>query len=182
MIKVLLISTLTLLMMSCSSVPKSIDGEFKPVSLSQAKDSNMPMKVRWGGVVARVENQSDQSIIEVVAKPLSHAARPQEGDVSGGRFLAVVPQFIDPVIYEQGREVTFVGELIETIEGKIGETKYIYPVLKVSGHHLWKKRSEIKEVHHIGFSYWPPFPHRYYYYPHWPHYPKGKETKPNKDK
>ncbi|PWK49978.1 Slp family lipoprotein [Pleionea mediterranea] len=157
----------------CNTVPKSLQGDYKPVTLAEArKTEGSSVKVRWGGVIARVDNQERQSVIEIVAKPLMSSSRPRDVDTSGGRFLAIVPDFVDPVVYEKGREVTVVGELSDMVEGKIGEMKYWFPVVRTTSHHLWKKRSEVKQVHHWGTSFWPIFPHRYYYHPHWRYYPR----------
>ncbi|NVJ50796.1 MAG: Slp family lipoprotein [Gammaproteobacteria bacterium] len=149
----------------CSHIPSAIDGEFPSISVAAARAGSEPQSVRWGGVIAKVSNQEQQSIIEIVAKPLGRSARPQESDTSGGRFLAVINDFIDPVIYEQGREITVVGQLSEAVSGKVGEMTYLFPVVQVSGHHLWQKRQEIQEVRYWGPSYWPIVP--YHYHHHW---------------
>ncbi|WP_144394904.1 Slp family lipoprotein [Pleionea sediminis] len=159
----------------CSMVPHEIKGDYTPVTLEQARKDHQSSKVRWGGVIAKVRNQEQESVIEIVAKPLSSSARPLNVDASGGRFLAVIPNFVEPVVYKQGREITVVGTLSDMVEGKIGEMKYDFPVVRVISHHLWKKRQEVKQVHYWGASFWPVFPHRYYYHPHW-HYYKGKKV------
>lgn len=167
---------------ACNTIPQPIQGEYKPLSVQQARNLESSPKVRWGGVIAKVDNQNNQSVIEIVAKPLGSSARPKDVDASGGRFLAIVPEFIDPVVYEKGREITVVGQLSDMIEGKVGDMTYMYPVVRVTGHYLWKKRPLVKEVHYWGATYWPVFPHRYYYHPHWHFHPihKGKKPQPNK--
>lgn len=156
------------LLSGCVSVPSAVQGDFPPLSIQQARQGEIKQSVRWGGVIAKVSNEEQQSVIEIVAKPLSSSSRPIDKDQTGGRFLAILPEFVDPLIYEKGREITVVGQLSEVIEGKVGEMKYLYPVVIVTGHYLWQPRSEMKEYHYIGPSYWP---YPYYYYPHWRFHP-----------
>jgi len=165
--KVLIFISGLIVLTGCNTVPQPISGEYNNLTVGAARSESQPVKVRWGGVIAKVSNQDDQSTIEIVAKPLNRSARPEDVDATGGRFLAVVPEFIDPVIYKQGREITVVGELSKSIEGKVGEMKYVYPVVVVSGHYLWKERPQYQEVHYYGPSYWPVIPYHYYHYPHW---------------
>lgn len=179
--KRLILAVATVALISgCNIVPHTIQGDYQPVTLKQARNMNDSAQVRWGGVIAKVRNQERESVIEIVAKPLSSSARPRDLDASGGRFLAIIPDFIDPVVYKKGREITVVGNLSDMIDGKIGEMKYVFPVVRVTGHHLWKKRAEVKEVHYWGASFWPTFPHRYYYHPHWHYYKKGAKAPMNK--
>jgi outer membrane lipoprotein len=167
-------------MTACNTVPQTIQGNYQPLSVQEARALKDSPMVRWGGIIAKVENQNNQSVIEIVAKPLNASARPEDVDASGGRFLAIIPDFIDPVVYEKGREITVVGQLSDMIEGKVGEMNYLYPVVRVTGHYLWKKRPLVKEVHYWGATYWPAFPHSYYHYPHWRYFPinKGSKEKP----
>jgi outer membrane lipoprotein len=180
MLRVGLIVIICLFAVGCNTVPKSIQGDYQPLSVQQARELKESPMVRWGGVIAKVDNQASQSVIEIVAKPLDSSARPRDVDASGGRFLAIIPEFIDPMVYQKGREITVVGQLSDMIEGKVGDMTYLYPVVRVSGHYLWKKRPLVTEVHYWGATFWPPFPYRYYYSPHWRHFPinKGSKSKP----
>ena len=119
------------------------------------------LTVRWGGVIVAVENEAEQSLVQVVARPLSSSARPQETDQSAGRFLARISGFIDPVDYAAGREITIVGELEGIEQRNIGAYRYTYPVVRVKSHYLWPLRP-------------PPLPDPYYYSPfYYPWYPYG---------
>jgi len=63
-------------------------------------------KVRWGGSVEQLENQAQETWLEIVERPLDDNGRPRESDQSGGRFIAKVAGFLDPVIYTRGRDIT----------------------------------------------------------------------------
>lgn len=121
--------------------------------------------VRWGGVIAGVENQADGSVVEVVSRPLSDTARPEESDETAGRFLVEIKQFIDPVVYATGREFTVVGTVNGVERRKIGAYDYLFPVVQASGYYLWPKRlPPVREPCCYGPFYpWPyyapPFPY-----------------------
>ncbi|WP_127346943.1 Slp family lipoprotein [Pseudidiomarina mangrovi] len=93
---------------------------------------------RWGGVIAEIRNTDDGTEIEVVNFPLRGYGRPQVGDNSDGRFRAVLPSFVDPVVYARGKSVTFMGTVAASVEGKINDYSYTFPVLNVTGKYLWK--------------------------------------------
>lgn len=151
-----------------------------PESITTAEDTNLVTyqmvkkdltnhhgkKARWGGIIANIENKADVTVIEIVNLTLSYQARPKDVENSDGRFLAYYQGFLDPVIYKKGRQVTVLGDVLAPIEGEIGEKKYLYPVLKVDGFHLWKKVEKVDLRLRSDFSnnYW----HNYPYYPRQP--------------
>ena len=57
--------------------------------------------------------------------------------LSGGRFLAVVPGFLDPVDYRQGQAITVSGSIDGIDVRPLGETAYDYPKVSVVDHQLW---------------------------------------------
>ncbi len=61
--------------------------------------------VRWGGLIARVDNQREETTLEIVEQPLDERGRPVADDESGGRFFARIPGFLDPAIYAVGRSI-----------------------------------------------------------------------------
>src|SRR5690625_1718436 len=81
-----------LLVAGCASVPHSLDvplAEPAP-ELSQVQsqpDRFTGQTVRWGGTIVGVQNNSDGSLIEVVARPLQSNSRPNENGMTPGRVL-----------------------------------------------------------------------------------------------
>jgi len=115
--------------------------------------------VRWGGTIARIENQAgQQTLLEIVSRPLNGAGRPLHNDRSDGRFLALVPRFLDPEIVKVGRDVTVLGELTALNSGKIGETVYQFPLLKVKDFRYWRKQVAVQPTH---YPYWSLYPYPY---------------------
>ncbi|PIP80722.1 MAG: hypothetical protein COW84_03665 [Gammaproteobacteria bacterium CG22_combo_CG10-13_8_21_14_all_40_8] len=153
---------------SCASaIPDVINQPIQqPVLLSQVQQdiqSYQGTSIRWGGIIAKVENKANETWIEIVAKNLDFKARPEEDDATSGRFIIKINEFVDPLIYEQKREVTVYGQISGVIEGKIGEHAYQFPVVEVLGHHLWPiRKPKSQRDLFIPVSYWGPM----YYYPY----------------
>ncbi|MFT6329690.1 MAG: outer membrane lipoprotein [Bermanella sp.] len=107
-------------------------------------------KARWGGEIVSVENKKDYSEIEILQYPSNQYGKPRTNLDSAGRFKVQVTGFIDPLVFEKGRLITFLGELGDPTEGIIGEQAYVYPVLLASGYYMWK---ETEEYQVSGFYY-----------------------------
>ena len=134
----------SLFLVACvSQVPELIrEAPKSDLSLSQARAGSAPTgaQIRWGGTIAKVENRRDDTLIEIVERPLNGEGRPTDGDRSSGRFLARIGGFVDPAVYESGREITVVGTLADAVTRKIGEYAYRFPVVDVAHHYLWPQR------------------------------------------
>lgn len=119
-------------------------------------------QIRWGGTIARIENKESETWIEIVDKELRRNGQPLETDRSKGRFIARIVGFLDPVIYEKGRQITVAGVLEKPVVSRIGEFTYLFPVVKVDNHYLWEIKPEV--VYHEPLPYWyydPWFPYRH---------------------
>jgi outer membrane lipoprotein len=152
----------------CAVVPDSIDvGEnttlvaFEDVSTSianadpsaAARSLDAGKKARWGGKIVSVVNKKDASEIEVVFFPEDRLGKPKTGMPSVGRFKAVVEGFVDPLVFEQGRLITVVGDVGDTHTGIIGEQEYTYPTLNAMGYYMWKETTDVNiEIDTFAFS------------------------------
>ena len=94
-------------------------------------------EVQWGGVVNQVENREGATWIEVIERPLNSNGQPVTSSLSGGRFLAVVPGFLDPTDYRKGRAITVSGNIQGIDIRPFGDTSYDYPKVSVADHQLW---------------------------------------------
>ncbi len=117
--------------------------------------------VRWGGSIERLENHAQETWIEIVERPLDSQGRPRESDRSGGRFIAKVAGFLDPVIYTRGRDISVAGSVDGDITRKIGEFEYRYVLVKVDTEHLWAPSTPAPVMYYDPFWYDP-------WYPYWP--------------
>ncbi|HGG60215.1 MAG TPA: Slp family lipoprotein [Gammaproteobacteria bacterium] len=136
-----------LLLGGCASnLPKPIaDKPAHTVPLKQARqdiEANKGVEVRWGGTVASVRNFPQRSEVEVVSRPLYANGRPKDSDQSDGRFIAVVRGFIDPDVYQKGRQVTVHGVIDGAQSGKIDAHDYRYPRVDADTLYLWPKLRE----------------------------------------
>jgi outer membrane lipoprotein len=107
--------------------------------LSKNPDTYKGKWVMFAGVIAASKTEKDgSSYIEIVQKPAESGGRPLRTDQTGGRFIAVSKQFLDPAIYARGREITVVGEVAGMSVRPLGEIAYRYPLLTVEALHLWE--------------------------------------------
>lgn len=67
--------------------------------------------VLWGGVMISTDVYPDGSYIKVLENKLNSETRPENLDMSSGRFIAYNSGFLDPAIYKEGREITIIGEI-----------------------------------------------------------------------
>lgn len=91
-----------------------------------------------GGIIATVKNAKDGSQLEVVNFELDSGEIPNTASRSGGRFLAVTPEFLDPLVFKKGRPVTIFGEIKGKKTQELDETDYTYPVVAIRELYLWE--------------------------------------------
>ncbi len=115
--------------------------------------------VKLGGIIANTRNTKEGTELEIVQFKLGSDDIPDESSASGGRFLAVTPEFLDNMIYKTERPVAIVGELKGLKSQPLGETEYTYPVISIKEIHVWKK-SDL-------YPYPPPYYYDPFYYPYW---------------
>lgn len=135
-------------------------------SLTQAKQNIERFTgrgIRWGGMIAGVENLAEQTQIEIVARELDSRGRPLVSDNSPGRFIAILPGFLDPAIYSTKRQITIHGKLKSSKYKQIGDLSYNYPVVEADSHVLWAPRQS--NPRHPIYGPYGPFG-RYGYYRH----------------
>lgn len=172
----LLFLTTALLLGGCVAVPDSVQvPENTPLVAYQqvvaAPDAQKDKMARWGGVIANIENKSNQTQLDVVYYPLRAYGRPIIGKESIGRFRVYVDGFLDPMVYQKGRTMTFSGNIQGIEEGLVGEHQYQYPTLQAKGYYLWE---DIDRIEIETISVWPHhrygFGHPFYGWSHWPFY------------
>ncbi|MGN4979891.1 Slp family lipoprotein [Aeromonas dhakensis] len=156
-----------LLLGACSSVPQEL--AYEPanqlVTYQPALAGLEGKPARWSGVISSVHNKADQSVIEVVYLPLKSNGVPEQTEQSPGRFLAIMQGFVDPTLYAKGRSLTVLGTIAQPVDSQIGEHKYRFSVLKVTGSKLWPPVKEV-EVCYMDPYFYDPF-----YDPYWPRRP-----------
>ena len=95
--------------------------------------------VRWGGTIIETANRENVTRLTVLGRPLYKDGEPKYSDDSAGRFIAIVPTFLDPTLYAADRQVTVTGVFAGTEAGQVGEHTYVYPVVNAAAWHLWPR-------------------------------------------
>jgi len=166
-----LLAGAALLQACTSNVPEAIrTPPPREVTVAEARaqpDALQGADVRWGGVIAAVENAREETRIEVVSRPLSRSGRPESGDRSDGRFLARFQGFLDPAVYAEGRELTVRGPLTGVVTREIGAYPYRFPVVDVQVHRLWEPLPEYDPFLYDPYWYRPWYADPWYPYPWW---------------
>ena len=143
-------------------IRKEIEKDISFEQLRKDPDAFIGKIVLLGGEIIKTQNKKDGTELEILQKRLDIWSRPRDEDRTGGRFIVIVSDFLDPVIYHEGRKITVAGEVIGKTVRKLGEVDYQYPVLKAKEVHLWRDYTER--------IYYYPYPVWYYwdyYYLHW---------------
>lgn len=152
---------LTMMITGCvSHVPEnirtSVPGSPVLSDIRSEVENYFGARVRWGGQIISTNNKRDESQVEIVARELLSSGRPEQRDYSPGRFFAMIPGYVDPAIYSEGREITVYGVLTESVVANIGEYPYRYPLVRVEQHHLWQPLVERRYPHHYHpwYDHW----------------------------
>ena len=143
--RLIIISAWLLLIMflpGCSSkIPPEI--RQKPLNspnvaqVREQLESHLSNNVRWGGIIVSTQNNKNSSRLTVVSLPLNSSGKPKRSDSSSGRFLAVVKEFLEPMVYSRDRQITVTGSIVGTESQKVGDFLYEYPVVEVNHYYLW---------------------------------------------
>ncbi|MDO6427855.1 Slp family lipoprotein [Thalassotalea sp. 1_MG-2023] len=187
--RIIALSLLTWLTAACVHIPEklSVADDASLTNFEQAKSQENALKgsvARWGGVIAKVNNEADRTVIEVVHFDLKGSTRPKVKDETKGRFKVIYSGLLDPVIYKEGRSITAIGRIGDLTEGKIGEHSYQYPTLVADYVHLWKEVKQVDiRVEHYPHWYTPSLWHYANPYYHRPIYRRvNSPTKTNATK
>lgn len=133
-------------------------------------DAFIGADVRWGGVITRVDNGAEKTLIEIVRHELRGDGSPIRGGKSDGRFIASFDRFLDPAVYEAGRRLTVVGAIDGSIQRPIGEYDYRFPVVVVEGSYLWQAAEFSAPSVYPGpwwyYDPWYPYPYPYPFHRH----------------
>jgi len=108
-----------------------------PVDVQQAPERYSGATIVWGGRIVGFDNLEDRSEVEVVAFPLDRDQQPLTDAPSEGRFLLVLPGYVEALDYEVGRHLSVHGTLAGTRVGRVQEHVYVYPLVRGEHVHVW---------------------------------------------
>jgi outer membrane lipoprotein len=132
---------LCLVLTACSSLPPTIENPpafdlaYSYAVQDPARYKNM--SVRWGGVIAEVDNEQNASLVQVLLYPLNSYGRPMLDEQPQGRFVIKSSQFLDPLVYSKNSEITVAGSLTGSINRTIGKKTMMLPLVLSNTLYLW---------------------------------------------
>jgi outer membrane lipoprotein len=121
-------------------------------ALLQDPEQYLQKTVMFGGEIIQTRAEAHETWVEVLQKPLDRQNRPEDSDVSHGRFFVLFQGFQDPAIYAPGRKISVIGEVQGKRVEKIRELDYVYPVLLSRESHLWRPESTGGPFFHFGIG------------------------------
>ena len=131
---------------------READPEITFQVLLQDPDRHKGKVVLLGGEIVTTTVKEGETWVEVLQKPLDSDQKPEDTDVSYGRFLVHFRDFRDPAIYAGERKITVLGQ----VQGKkvmpLKEMDYTYPVLIPLESHLWKPETKSGPFFHFGIG------------------------------
>ncbi|HKV65783.1 MAG TPA: Slp family lipoprotein [Rhodanobacteraceae bacterium] len=126
------------------TAPSSVNATPQQVATSPANFRNL--QVVWGGSVISVHNLADHSEVEILAYPLDASQRPRLKEPATGRFIAIVPGFVEPMNYPPGSLVTLRGTLDGARSGEVGQAGYTFALVHSEAMHRWTP-DEMRQGH-----------------------------------
>jgi len=120
--------------------------------------------VKVGGIIAATRNSGEGSQVEVVQFKLGWLDDiPDESYPSGGRFLAVTPDYLDNMVYKSGRPVAIIGEVKGEQTLPLDKIVYSYPVIAISEIHVWRAEDVYPDRNSYP-NYYDPLYNPYWWY------------------
>lgn len=118
--------------------------------------------VRWGGLVAEVRNDELFSEVTMVQFPLTRFGKPISTQPSSGRFMVRSASFLDPVIFEKGALVTYIGKVDSSVLIKVDQKTITVPVITLIQSHTWPENygergrpyNPKQDARFIGYGYY----------------------------
>jgi outer membrane lipoprotein len=104
------------------------------------------------GTIIEAKNLREGTRLEILHYPTDSQGRPRTDASSSGRFLVLVPEYLETAVYRPGRAITVAGEVTGRRELPLGETTYRYPVFVPRELHLWQEGDGMPRLH-FGFGF-----------------------------
>lgn len=108
-----------------------------PFEVAAEPERYADAEVIWGGMILGVDNRETQTEVSVLAYPLDSAQRPVPEAGTRGRFIVVLPGYVERHDYPDGLFVTLVGRVNGTRAGQVGEHAYVFPLVEAAHVHRW---------------------------------------------
>ncbi|MGH8126525.1 MAG: Slp family lipoprotein [Rhodanobacteraceae bacterium] len=148
--RVLLVLALSGAIAACAPAPLYKTGPSSvtatPRQVATSPGNFHGLDVVWGGRVVSVHNFANHSEIEILAYPLDSSQRPRLNAPATGRFIALVPGFVDPMNFPENSLVTLRGTLAGARSGTVGQAGYTFALMHSDALHHWTAE-EMRQGH-----------------------------------
>ncbi|MEO8461340.1 MAG: Slp/YeaY family lipoprotein [Dokdonella sp.] len=108
-----------------------------PRDVAAAPERYANADVIWGGKILAVRNRPESTDIEIVAFPLDRGQRPDRSAPSEGRFVVVLPGYVEANDYPASRYLTVHGHVTGSRVATIDERNVVFPLVRADDLHLW---------------------------------------------
>ncbi|GJL69251.1 MAG: hypothetical protein NPIRA06_18860 [Nitrospirales bacterium] len=124
-------------------IPETLQNQIDPAltfsQVIQHPGSYQGKMLLLGGEVLSVKRLKEGTRLEVLQLPLDEYQRPLVTRTdSQGRFIAMEKAFLDPAMFPPDTLITIVGEVTESIAGKLDEMDYQFPAVVIKDLYVWK--------------------------------------------
>lgn len=143
---------------ACATGPRfdrdRFDDAIAPAQAAREAEQLQGTGMLWGGIIVNTRNLETGSEMEILAYPLDRNQRPDISRTPLGRFLASTEDYLESVDYSEGRLITVAGPLAGTLEGRVGEARYVYPVVETGPGemHLWPVDARMRSDPRFSFG------------------------------
>jgi outer membrane lipoprotein len=110
-----------------------------PYTVVEAPERWMDHPVLWGGMILEVKNFERHTEIEMLAYPLDRKQAPRLELADEGRFIAILPGYVESRDYPAGRFMTLIGRITGERRGSLRNAPYVWPEVAVERQHLWPR-------------------------------------------
>ena len=143
MLKIFLVLILTSVLLSCASTPSfdvsDVDRALTPADVIDKPELKLGKIALWGGTILGLKNLKESTQIEMLAYPLDSSHRPRLEEKTLGRFIIQHQGYLEPEVFTQGKQLSVVGEVGQSVTGKIGDSDYTYPLIHSRNIRLWTR-------------------------------------------
>jgi outer membrane lipoprotein len=110
-----------------------------PHRIAEASQQWLERDVVWGGMIVEVRNYERYSEIEMLAYPLDDKQRPMLELADHGRFIALIPGYVEARDFPEGRFLSLIGRITGDRHGLLRDQAYVWPEVDVERLHLWPR-------------------------------------------
>ena len=119
-----------------------IDPNLSYAALLANPASHIGRHILLAGTIVEATNLQDHTRLVMLQYPTGRRDDPKTRQPSGGRFLIVVPGYLETEIYRTGRALSVIGEVKGQETLPLDDTTYTYPVITSRDFYLWPKGSD----------------------------------------